>query len=149
MSLKLQINEDMKTAMRARDGARLATIRLLMAAMKQKEVDERIELDDAAVITVIEKMLKQRKDSITQYEAAKRQDLADAEKFEVQVLSAYMPQALSSAELEAIIAKALVDSGARAPAEMGKVIALVKPQVAGRADMGEVSRLVKTKLSGA
>jgi uncharacterized protein YqeY len=99
-----------------------------MAAMKQKEVDERIELDDAAVITVIEKMLKQRKDSITQYEAAKRQDLADAEKFEVQVLSAYMPQALSSAELEAIIAKALVESGARAPAEMGKVIALVKPQ---------------------
>lgn len=148
MSLKLRINEDMKTAMRARDTARLGTIRLLMAAMKQKEVDERIDLDDAAVVAVIEKMLKQRKDSITQYEAAKRQDLADAEKFEVEVLMAYMPQALSATEVEAIINKALADSGAKAPSEMGKVIALVKPQVAGRADMGEVSKLIKTKLGG-
>jgi uncharacterized protein YqeY len=147
MSLKLRINEDMKNAMRAKDSARLGAIRLLMSAMKQKEVDERIELDDAAVIAVIEKMLKQRKDSITQYEAAKRQDLVDVEKFEVDVLSAYMPQALSAAEVEAIVIKALADSGAKTPAEMGKVIALVKPQVAGRADMGEVSKLVKAKLA--
>ena len=147
MSLKVRINEDMKTAMRAKDAARLGAIRLLMAAMKQKEVDERIELDDAGVVAVIEKMLKQRKDSITQYEAAKRQDLADAEKFEVTVLTAYMPQALSAAEVEAIVAAAVAESGAKAPAEMGKVIALVKPRVAGRADMGEISRLVKAKLS--
>ena len=147
MSLKLRINEDMKTAMRARDSARLAAIRLLMAAMKQKEVDERIELDDAAVIVIIEKMLKQRKDSITQFEAGKRQDLADVEKFEVEVLMAYMPQALSAAEVEAIVAAALAESGASAPSDMGKVIALVKPEVAGRADMGEVSKLVKAKLS--
>ena len=149
MSLKERINEDMKTAMKAKDSARLAAIRLLMAAMKQKEVDERIQLDDAGVTAVIEKMLKQRKDSITQYEAAKRQDLADAEKFEVEVLSVYMPKALSAQELAAIIDKALADSGAKAPSEMGKVIALVKPQVAGRADMGEVSKIVKAKLSGA
>ncbi len=146
MSLKLRINEDMKTAMRARESARLAAIRLLMAAMKQKEVDERIELDDAAVIAIIEKMLKQRKDSITQFEAGKRQDLADAEKFEVDVLMAYMPQALSAAEVEAIVAAAVAESGASAPSDMGKVIALVKPKVAGRADMGEVSKLVKAKL---
>ncbi len=149
MSLKLRINEDMKTAMRAKDSARLGAIRLLMAAMKQKEVDERVELDDVAIIAVIEKMLKQRKDSISQYEAAKRQDLADVEKFEVDVLLAYMPQALSTAEVETIIAKALADSGAKAPSEMGKVIALIKPQVAGRADMGEISKLVKAKLAGA
>ena len=148
MTLKLRINEDMKTAMRAKDGARLGAIRLLMAAMKQREVDERIELDDAGVVGIIEKMLKQRKDSITQYEAAKRDDLVAAEKFEVEVLSAYMPQALSSAEVEAIVAKAVTDSGAKAPSEMGKVIALVKPLVAGRADMGEVSKLVKAKLAG-
>ncbi|MDD5250057.1 MAG: GatB/YqeY domain-containing protein [Rhodocyclaceae bacterium] len=146
MSLKTRINDDMKAAMKARDTARLAAIRLLMAAMKQKEVDERIELEDAGVVAVIEKMLKQRKDSITQYEAAKRQDLADAEKFEAAVLTAYMPQALSSAEIEAIVAAAVAASGAQSPAEMGKVIALVKPQVAGRADMGEISRLVKAKL---
>lgn len=147
MSLKERITEDMKVAMKAKDSTRLAAIRLLMAAMKQKEVDERIALDDAAVIAVIEKMLKQRKDSITQYEAAKRQDLADAEKFEVEVLSAYMPQPLSATELTAIIDKALADSGAKAPSEMGKVIALIKPQVAGRADMGEISKLVKAKLA--
>ena len=147
MSLKLRINDDMKTAMKARDTARLGAIRLLMAAMKQKEVDERVDMDDAAIVAVIEKMLKQRKDSITQYEAAKRQDLVDAEKFEVEVLSAYMPQALSNAEIEAIVAAALAESGAKIPAYMGKVIALVKPKVAGRADMGEVSKLVKAKLS--
>ena len=149
MTLKLRINEDMKTAMRAKDSARLGAIRLLMAAMKQREVDERIELDDAGVIGIIEKMLKQRKDSITQFEAAKRDDLVAAEKFEVEVLNVYMPQALSAAEVDAIVTKALADSGAKAPSEMGKVIALIKPQVAGRVDMGEVSKLVKAKLAGA
>ena len=148
MSLKVRITDDMKTAMKARESARLAAIRLLMAAMKQREVDERIELDDAGIVAVIEKMLKQRKDSITQYEAAKRQDLADAEKFEVAVLSAYMPQALSAAEVAAIVAAAIAEAGAKGPADMGKVIALVKPRVAGRADMGEVSKLVKASLSG-
>jgi hypothetical protein len=149
MSLKTRINDDMKAAMKAREAARLAAIRLLMAAMKQKEVDERIELDDAGVVAVIEKMLKQRKDSIAQYEAAKRQDLADAERFEVEVLTAYMPQAMGAAELEAIVAGAVADSGAKAPADMGKVMALLKPQIAGRADMGEVSKLVKSKLASA
>ena len=148
MTLKIRISEDMKTAMRAKDSARLGAIRLLMAAMKQREVDERIELDDAGVIGIIEKMLKQRKDSITQFEAAKRDDLVAAEKFEVEVLSAYMPQALSAAEVDAIVAKAVADTGAKAPSEMGKVIALIKPQVVGRADMGEVSKLVKAKLAG-
>lgn len=148
MSLKDRVTEDMKSAMKAKETARLGAIRLLLAAIKQKEVDERITLDDAQVIAVIEKMLKQRKDSITQYEAAKRQDLADAEKFEVDVLTAYMPQAMSADEVAAIVAKAIADSGAKAPADMGKVIALVKPQIAGRADMGEVSKLVKAQLSG-
>jgi hypothetical protein len=149
MSLKVRINEDMKTAMKARDTARLAAIRLLMAAMKQKEVDERVELDDAAILAVIEKMQKQRKDSITQYEAAKRQDLADAERFEVEVLSGYMPAGLTPAEIEAIVAAAVAETGAKAMADMGKVMAVVKPQIAGRADTGEVSRLVKAKLAGA
>jgi len=149
MSLKARITDDMKSAMKAKETARLGAIRLLLAAIKQREVDERIELDDAAVIAVIEKMLKQRKDSITQYEAAQRQDLADAEKFEVGVLSAYMPQAMSADEVAAIIAKAVADSGAKGPADMGKVIGLVKPQLAGRADMGEVSKLVKASLTGA
>jgi uncharacterized protein YqeY len=149
MSLKIRIADDMKTAMKARETARLGAIRLLMAAMKQKEVDERIELDDAGIVAVIEKMLKQRKDSITQYEAAKRQDLADAEKFEVEVLTAYMPAGLSPEEVAAIVAAAVAESGAKGPADMGKVIALVKPKVAGRADMGEVSKLVKAKLAGA
>jgi uncharacterized protein len=149
MSLKTRINEDMKTAMKARETARLGAIRLLMAAMKQKEVDERIELDDAGVIAVIEKMLKQRKDSITQYEAAKRQDLADAEKFEVEVLTAYMPAGLSAEEVAAVVAAAVAESGAKGPADMGKVMAIVKPKIAGRADMGEVSKLVKAKLTGA
>jgi len=147
MSLKARITDDMKAAMKAKESARLAAIRLLLAAIKQKEVDERIEMDDAAVLAVIDKMLKQRKDSITQYEAAQRQDLADGEKFEVEVLSAYMPAGLSAAEIEAIVAAAVAQSGAAGPQDMGKVIALVKPQVAGRADMGEVSKLVKAKLS--
>ena len=147
MSLKDQITEDMKTAMRAKDAPRLLTIRGLLAALKQREVDERIVLDDASVVAIVDKLVKQRKDSITQYEAAKRQDLADAEKFEVEILSAYMPAGLSAAEIEAIVAAAVVASGAAGPQDMGKVIALVKPQVAGRADMGEVSKLVKGKLS--
>jgi uncharacterized protein YqeY len=149
MSLKARIIDDMKSAMKAKETARLGAIRLLLAAIKQKEVDERIELDDAAVIAVIEKMLKQRKDSITQYEAAQRQDLADAEKFEVGVLSAYMPQAMSADEVATIVTKAIADSGAKGPADMGKVIGLVKPQLAGRADMGEVSKLVKVRLTPA
>jgi len=149
MSLKIRITEDMKVAMKARETARLGAIRLLLAAIKQREVDERIQLDDANVIAVIEKMLKQRKDSITQYEAAKRQDLADAEKFEVEVLMAYMPQAMGADEITAIVVKAVADSGAKASADMGKVMALIKPQIAGRADMGEVSKLVKAKLAGA
>lgn len=146
MSLKARIIEDMKLAMKAKQTARLGAIRLLLAAIKQREVDERIELDDAAVITIIEKMLKQRKDSITQYAAAKRQDLADVEKFEVEVLTAYMPQAMSAAEVAAIVAAAVAAAGAKSPADMGKVMALVKPQLAGRADMGEVSKLVKAQL---
>ena len=148
MSLKTQITEDMKTAMRAKDATRLAAIRLLLAAIKQKEVDERIEATDADVVSVIDKMIKQRRDSITQYEAGKRQDLADAEKFEITVLSAYMPQALSEADVEAAIAAAVHESGAQRMADMGKVMALLKPRLAGRADMGRVSALVKSKLSG-
>lgn len=148
MSLKQRITDDMKSAMRAKDAPRLGAIRLLQAAIKQREVDERVELDDVQVVAVIEKMLKQRRDSIAQYEAAKRQDLADAEKFEVEVLSAYMPAGLSSAEVEAIVAAAVTEAGAKTAADMGKVMALVKPRIAGRADMAEVSKLVKAKLAG-
>ncbi len=148
MSLKERVTEDMKSAMRSGDKERLATIRLILAAIKQKEVDERIEATDADVVSVIDKMIKQRRDSITQYEAGKRQDLADAEKFEITVLSAYMPQALSEADVEAAIAAAVQESGAQRMADMGKVMALLKPRLAGRADMGRVSALVKSKLSG-
>lgn len=147
MSLKLRVNEDMKTAMRAKEAARLGALRLLLAAIKQKEVDERVELDDAGVIAVIDKMQKQRRDSISQYEAAGRQDLADAEKFEAEVLATYLPAALSEAELAAIVTAAVSESGAASAADMGKVMALVKPRVAGRADMGLVSKLVKSQLS--
>jgi len=146
VSLRLQISEDMKTAMRAKDSARLSAIRLLLAAMKQREVDERIELDDTQVIEIIEKMLKQRRDSISQYEAAKRTDLADVEKFEVQVLSGYLPQALTEAEIAAIIEKVIADIGAAGVKDMGKVMGLVKPQIIGRADMGKVSGQIKTRL---
>ena len=148
MSLKTRITDDMKTAMKARETARLGAIRLLLAAIKQKEVDERIELDDAAVVAVIEKMLKQRRDSITQFQAAGRQDLVDAESGEVAVLSAYMPQALSAAEIEAIVVAAIGESGAAGMQAMGKVMALVKPKLAGRADMAQVSALIKAKLTG-
>ena len=147
MSLKQQITEDMKTAMRARDTARLGAIRLLLAAMKQREVDERIELSDADVVTIIDKMIKQRRDSISQFEAAKRQELADAEKFEISVLQTYMPQQMTEAEVAAAVAEAITSSGAKLPQEMGKVIALLKPKLAGRADMGKVSALVKARLS--
>ncbi len=146
MSLRERVTEDMKTAMRAKDAPRLSAIRLLQAAIKQREVDERIELDDAQVVVVIEKMLKQRRDSISQYEAANRNDLADVEKFEVSVLQAYMPQALSEAEVEQMVVDAISASGAAGVKDMGKVMAAVKPQVAGRADMGKVSALIKAKL---
>lgn len=146
MSLKAQITEDMKAAMRARDTARLSAIRLLLAAMKQREVDERIELSDADILAIIEKMLKQRRDSVTQYEAGGRQDLADVEKFEIGVLTGYMPQQLSEAEIAAEVAAAVAATGAKAMQDMGKVMALLKPKLAGRADMARVSSLVKTKL---
>ena len=148
MLLKNRITDDMKAAMRARDAPRLGAIRLLLAAMKQKEVDERVELTDTDVISIIEKMIKQRRDSITQYEAGGRKDLADAEKFEITVLQAYMPQALSEAEIAAAIAEAVQASGAKAMSDMGKVMAVLKPKLAGRADMGKVSALVKAKLAG-
>lgn len=147
MSLKARISDDMKAAMRARDAARLGAIRLLLASIKQREIDERIELDDAGVVTVIDKMLKQRRDSISQYEAAGRKDLADAEKFEVDVLTGYMPQALSQSEIEAAVAQAVAASGARGMQDMGKVMATLKPKLAGRADMAQVSGLVKAALA--
>jgi uncharacterized protein len=148
VNLRQQITEDMKSAMRAGDSRRRDAIRLLQAALKQREVDERIELDDAAVIAVIEKMLKQRRDSIVQYEAAHRQDLADAEKFEVSVLQGYMPSALSDAEVDAAITEAVSTTGAKGPQDMGKVMAMLKPRLSGRADMGKVSAMVKAKLAG-
>ena len=144
MTLKAKITDDMKTAMRAKDASRLSAIRLLLAAMKQREVDERIELTDADILAIIEKMLKQRRDSVTQYEAGKRQDLADGEKFEIGVLSGYMPQQLSEAEIAAEVAAA---AGAKGMQDMGKVMAALKPKLAGRADMAKVSALVKAKLS--
>ncbi len=147
MSLKLQITEDMKTAMRAKDSARLGAIRLLQAAIKQREVDERIELTDADVITAIEKMLKQRRDSITAYESAKRDDLADIEKYEVSVLQTYLPQQLTEAEVLSILEKVVVDTGATGIKDMGKVMAAIKPLVAGKADMGTISGLIKTRLA--
>lgn len=147
MSLKQQITEDMKTAMRAKDSVRLGAIRLLLAAIKQREVDERIELSDADVIGVINKMIKQRHDSITQFEAAARQELADIEKFEISVLQKYMPQPMSEAEVEAAIVDAIASSGAKTGQGMGKVIALLKPKLAGRADMGKVSAQVKARLA--
>jgi uncharacterized protein len=147
MSLKAQITEDMKTAMRAKDSVRLGAIRLLLAAIKQREVDERIELTDADVIAVIEKMLKQRRDSIAAFELAKRDDLADIEKFEVSVLQTYMPKQMSDAEIAAIVDQVIADSGALGAKDMGKVVGLVKPLVAGMADMGKVSGLIKARLS--
>ena len=138
MTLKQQITEDMKAAMRAKETARLGAVRLLLAAMKQREVDERIELSDADVIAIIEKMNKQRRDSIAQYEAAGRQDLADVEKFEMSVLATYMPQQLSETEIANAVAEAIVATGAAGQQDMGKVMGVVKPRLAGRADMGKV-----------
>lgn len=147
MTLKARISEEMKNAMRAKDTARLGAIRLLQAAIKQREVDERIELDDTQVIEAIEKMLKQRRDSISQYEAANRQDLADAEKSEVAVLQEFLPQALTEAEIDSIIADCIASTEAQGMKDMGKVMAAVKPLVVGRADMGKLSGLIKARLS--
>ena len=147
MNLAQQIKEDMKTAMRAKDSVRLGAIRLLLAAIKQREVDERIELSDADVIAVINKMIKQRRDSIIQFEAAARQELADIEKFEIGVLQTYMPQPMTEAEVEIAVNDAIASSGVQSAQEMGKVIALLKTKLAGRADMSKVSALVKVRLS--
>ncbi|WP_324779384.1 GatB/YqeY domain-containing protein [Thiobacillus sedimenti] len=148
MSLKARISEDMKSAMRARDTARLGTIRLLLAAIKQKEVDERAELDDAAVSGIVEKLIKQRKDSISQFQAAGRDDLVAAEQAELAVLQAYLPEQFSAAEVEAAVAAAIAESGAASARDMGKVMGLLKPRLAGRADMAQVSALIKARLAG-
>ena len=153
MSLKLRITEDMKTAMRAKDTVRLGTIRLLLAALKQKEIDERIELDDAAlgnpiIGNIVEKLIKQRKDSISQFQAAGRDDLVAVEQAELVVLLAYLPEQLSAAEVEAAVVAAIAESGATSAKDMGKVMGLVKPKLAGRADMGQVSALIKARLAG-
>jgi len=147
MSLKAQITEDMKTAMRAKDSARLGTIRLLQAAMKQKEVDERIELDDAAVIAIVDKLIKQRKDSIAAFEAANRADLADVEKAELEVLKVYLPERMGEAEITAAVQAIVAELGASGPGDMGKVMGAVKAQLAGKADMGLVSAAVKKALA--
>ena len=148
MSLKDQISEDMKTAMRAKDSERLGTIRLLLAAAKQKEVDERVVLDDVAMIAIVDKLIKQRKDSITAFTQAARMDLADKEAAEVKVLEAYLPQRLSAEEVTAAVRAIVTDLGAKGPGDMGKVMAAVKSQLAGKADMGQVSAAVKAALAG-
>ncbi len=147
MHLKQEITEHLKAAMRSGDIKRRDTIRLLQAAIKQREIDERINMDDAAVVAVIEKMIKQRRDSISQYEAAKREDLANVEKYEVSVLQAYMPKAFTDSEINCIVDEAISAIGAQKQQEMGKVIAALKTKLAGRADMGKVAMLVRTKLS--
>ena len=144
---KLQLTEAMKDAMRAKDKARLGTIRLALAEIKKVEVDERIEPDDTRVLSLLEKMIKQRRESIRQFEDAQRHDLAAIEQVEILVLQEFMPAALSEEELETIVSKAVIDSGASGPQDMGKVIALVKPQVAGRADMGALSQKIKARLA--
>ncbi|MEW6372064.1 MAG: GatB/YqeY domain-containing protein [Pseudomonadota bacterium] len=149
MSLKEQISNDMKAAMRAKEAGKLATIRLLLAEIKRKEVDEQIEVNDQQTIAIVEKMIKQRKDSITQFEAGNRPDLAEIEKAELEVLVAYMPAGLSDEEIAAEVAAAVAASGAAGPQDMGKVMGIVKPKLAGRADMTVVSNLVKKALSGA
>ncbi|MEM5384189.1 GatB/YqeY domain-containing protein [Paraburkholderia phymatum] len=147
MSLKVRINDDMKAAMRARETERLGTIRLLLAAIKQREVDDRVELDDAGVTAVIDKMIKQRKDSIAQFETAGRADLVEKEQAELAVLSAYMPEQLSDAEIAAEVQAAVAQVGAAGPQDMGKVMGVLKPKLAGRADMTAVSAQVKAALS--
>jgi uncharacterized protein YqeY len=148
MSLKAQITEDMKTAMRAKDSEKLGTIRLLLAAVKQKEVDERVEVDDVMLVAIVDKLIKQRKDSISQFSAAGRQDLADKENAELKVLEAYLPQRLSEAEIQAEVAAIVAELGAKGPADMGKVMGAVKGKLAGKADMGLVSAAVKAALAG-
>ncbi|HBI69321.1 GatB/YqeY domain-containing protein [Massilia sp. IC2-278] len=149
MSLKEQITNDMKAAMRAKEAGKLATIRLILAEIKRKEVDEQIEVNEQQTVAIVEKMIKQRKDSITQFEAGNRPDLADIEKAELEVLVAYMPAGLSDDEIAAEVAAAVAASGAAGPQDMGKVMGIVKPKLAGRADMTVVSNLVKKALSGA
>lgn len=146
MSLKERITDDMKQAMRAKEAARLSAIRLLLAALKQREVDERIQLDDAQILSVLEKLVKQRRESIVQFEKGGRPDLVLAEQNELQVLLAYMPAQMSEAEVMAVVDEALAQTGAKAPADMGKVMGVLKPKLAGKADMGMVSKLVKDKL---
>ena len=148
MSLKTRISEDMKTAIRAKEAPRLATIRLLLAAMKQREVDERVELSDADIVAIIDKMIKQRRESIAQFEKGGRQDLAETERFEIGVLQTYMPAALSESEISTEIGAAIQSTGAKAMADMGKVMAVLKTKLAGKADMAKVSGLVKAKLTG-
>jgi uncharacterized protein YqeY len=146
--LKQRITEDMKAAMKGGDKPRLGVIRLILAALKQREVDERIVLDDAQVLHTLEKMLKQRRDSVSQYEAAQREDLAAQERYEIGVIEAYLPAQLTDAELDALIAQCITDAGAASPRDMGKVMALLKERAAGRADMGALSQRVKAKLAG-
>jgi len=148
MTLKARITDDMKAAMRAKEAQRLTTIRMLLAAMKQREVDERIELSDTDVVAIIEKMIKQRRESIVQYEAGHRPELAAAEAAEIELLQAYMPQPLSEEEIDALVASAVASAGGGGMAAMGKIMAALKPQLAGRADMGRVSAKVKAKLAG-
>jgi uncharacterized protein len=148
MSLKQQLTDDMKAAMRGGDKDKLGVIRLMLAAIKQREVDERIELDDTQTLSVLEKMLKQRKDSVTQYVAAGRDDLANVERAEMGVIEAYLPTKLTDAELEALIVAAIAETGANSPRDMGKVVAAVKTKAAGRADMGQVSARIKARLGG-
>jgi len=147
-TLKTRIREDMKTAMKAGEKARLGTIRLILAAVKQREVDERIELDDTQVLVVLDKMVKQRRDSIAQYGAAGRQDLVDVERFEVEVIQGYLPSGLSDSEIAALLDSAVAATGAKAMGDMGKVMAILKPQLQGRADLGAASALVKRRLGG-
>lgn len=146
-TLKERITEDMKAAMRAREAGRLSAIRLLQAAIKQKEVDERIVADDAAVLAIVEKLIKQRKDSIDQFSRAGRTDLVDKEKAELDLLTGYLPQQMSDAELASAVEAAIAEAGATGPQAMGKAMALLKPRIAGRADMGKASALVKQRLS--
>lgn len=146
MTLKARITDDMKAAMKAKDAQRLGAVRLALAAIKQREVDERKELSDADVLAVLEKMIKQRRDSIQQYTAGNRKDLADQEQFEIDVLAAYLPQQASDAEVDAVIAEAIAATGAKGVADMGKVMGQVKAKLAGRADMGQVSARVKARL---
>jgi hypothetical protein len=147
MSLKTQLNDDMKTAMKAGEKPRLAVIRLALAAIKQREVDERIVLDDAQILAVLDKMIKQRRDSVQQYQAGNRQDLADQETFEINTLQTYLPQPLTNDEINALISEAITTSGATSSRDMGKIMTLLKPQLQGRADMTAVSNLVKQQFN--